>query len=64
MPGPRLVGRDHELGALADLIGQIRVRGGAMVVLGEPGIGKSSLLLPGSAHLNRGNASCSFQRSW
>ena len=42
--GPGLIGRDHELGVLTDLIGGIRERGGAMVVLGEPGIGKSSLL--------------------
>ena len=44
MPEPSLIGRDHELGVLTDLIGRIRERGGTMVILGEPGIGKSSLL--------------------
>jgi len=44
MPGPSLVGRDHELSVLTDLIGRVHERGGATVVLGEPGIGKSSLL--------------------
>src|SRR6516162_7777879 len=44
MPDPGLVGRDQELGVLTDLIGRIRDGGGAIVVLGEPGIGKSSLL--------------------
>src|SRR6516165_6227528 len=44
MPDPGLVGRDQELGVLTDLIGRIRDGGGTIVVLGEPGIGKSSLL--------------------
>src|SRR5215831_1362937 len=44
MPGPSLVGRDHEVSVLTDLIGRVHERGGATVVLGEPGIGKSSLL--------------------
>ena len=44
MPGPSLIGRDQELGVLTDLIDRIRAGGGTIVVLGEPGIGKSSLL--------------------
>jgi DNA-binding CsgD family transcriptional regulator len=44
MPAGGLIGRDHELRILTDLIEQIRERGAAIVVLGEAGIGKSSLL--------------------
>jgi hypothetical protein len=44
MPGPSLIGRDQELGVLTDLIDRIRHGGGTILVLGEPGIGKSSLL--------------------
>src|SRR5216684_669908 len=39
-----LLGRDDELAQLYDLIDGIRQRGGALVVRGEPGIGKSALL--------------------
>jgi DNA-binding CsgD family transcriptional regulator len=39
-----LVGRDRELSALDGLIGQIGQQGGSIVVLGEPGVGKSALL--------------------
>lgn len=39
-----LIGRNEEFGVLADLIDHSAERGGAIVVLGEPGIGKSSLL--------------------
>jgi len=39
-----LVGRDRELGVLAGLIDRGAERGGAIVMLGDPGIGKSSLL--------------------
>ncbi len=44
MTTPSLVGRSGELGVLADLIDQSADHGSAIVVLGEPGIGKSSLL--------------------
>jgi DNA-binding CsgD family transcriptional regulator len=40
----RLTGRDEELAALTGLIDEIHVRGAAVAVYGEPGIGKSSLL--------------------
>ncbi|SRR6266568_7432492 len=39
-----LLGRDRELSALAGLIDRIGEHGGSMVVLGEPGVGKSALL--------------------
>jgi DNA-binding CsgD family transcriptional regulator len=39
-----LVGRDSELAALAAMIDRIGERGGSIVVHGEPGVGKSSLL--------------------
>jgi DNA-binding CsgD family transcriptional regulator len=41
---PGLVGRDHELGVLAELIGGAGAQGGAVVVAGDAGIGKSALL--------------------
>jgi DNA-binding CsgD family transcriptional regulator len=44
MAGQNLIGRDEELQVLNELIGGVRERGGAIVVLGEAGIGKSSLL--------------------
>jgi DNA-binding CsgD family transcriptional regulator/tetratricopeptide (TPR) repeat protein len=40
----RLVGRDEELGVLTGLVDRVREQGAAVVVLGDPGIGKSSLL--------------------
>jgi hypothetical protein len=39
-----LLGRDHELRVLGELVGRLPGHGGALLVLGEPGIGKSSLL--------------------
>jgi predicted ATP-dependent serine protease len=39
-----LVGREHELGVLDGLVDGVGERGGALVVCGEPGIGKSALL--------------------
>ncbi len=44
MASPGLLGRDAELGVLAELIEQVSERGTAIVVLGEAGIGKSALL--------------------
>lgn len=40
-----LFGREEETRLLSGMIGRIRERGGAMVVRGEAGIGKSALLL-------------------
>jgi DNA-binding CsgD family transcriptional regulator len=45
-----LLGRDRELSALAGLIDQIGKHGGSMVVLGEPGVGKSALLRAAAGH--------------
>jgi DNA-binding CsgD family transcriptional regulator len=42
--GARLIGRVREQRALAGLLAEIGVRGAALVVRGEPGIGKSALL--------------------
>ncbi|NJP97607.1 AAA family ATPase [Nonomuraea sp. FMUSA5-5] len=39
-----LIGRDREIGRLEGLIGALPERGAALVLLGEPGIGKSALL--------------------
>jgi DNA-binding CsgD family transcriptional regulator/tetratricopeptide (TPR) repeat protein len=39
-----LFGREPQLAALGDLIDHVRDRGGALVVTGEPGVGKSALL--------------------
>ena len=39
-----LVGRTEELQALTDLIAQTAERGAALLVVGEPGIGKSTLI--------------------
>jgi DNA-binding CsgD family transcriptional regulator len=44
MPGQRLAGRDRELGILNELIAEAQGCGAAIVILGEPGIGKSALL--------------------
>jgi len=44
MTGPRLFDRDAELAVLAELIEHASERGSAIVVLGEAGIGKSTLL--------------------
>jgi hypothetical protein len=42
--GPELIGRQRELDVLTELVDQGTVRGGALVVRGDPGIGKSALL--------------------
>lgn len=44
-----LVGRDHEILALRDLMARVRDHGAALVVRGEPGIGKSTLIAAASA---------------
>jgi hypothetical protein len=45
-----LIGRDQELGILAGLIDQAADGGAAIVVIGDPGIGKSSLLRAAADH--------------
>ncbi len=45
-----LLGRDRELSVLGGLIDQIGEHGGSMVVLGEPGVGKSALLRAAAGH--------------
>lgn len=47
--GCGLVGRDRELGLLGELIRDGRARGQAVVLTGEPGIGKSALLTAAGA---------------
>ncbi|MCI2422958.1 AAA family ATPase [Saccharopolyspora sp. K220] len=44
-----LFGRDAEIKYLAELIGGVEDRGGALIVRGEPGIGKSALLAEASS---------------
>lgn len=44
MPPPALVGRDAELAALRQLVREAPRRGGALVLRGDPGVGKSALL--------------------
>jgi DNA-binding CsgD family transcriptional regulator len=53
MATPALIGRDAELRVLAGLIDQVADGGGAVVVLGDPGVGKTSLL---RAAADRGRA--------
>jgi hypothetical protein len=49
LPGaPRLLGRAAELATLLELVDGIAQRGGALVLRGEPGIGKTSLLTAAS----------------
>ncbi|MDR0345433.1 MAG: AAA family ATPase, partial [Nocardiopsaceae bacterium] len=48
-----LVGRDRELAVLTDLIDGVVGGGAAVVVLGDPGIGKSSLLHEATEHAAR-----------
>jgi DNA-binding CsgD family transcriptional regulator len=44
-----LIGRDAELAVLHRMVGSIGQRGGSVVVRGEPGVGKSSLLRAAAA---------------
>ena len=48
MPAASLVGRESEVAAVTDLIAGVRDRGARLVVRGEAGIGKSSLLAAAS----------------
>ena len=48
-PDDRILGRDRELAALSELVAALPDRGGALVVCGEPGIGKSALLTEAAA---------------
>jgi predicted ATPase len=41
---PALIGRDREVRALTELAGKAAKAGQALVVIGDPGIGKSALL--------------------
>lgn len=50
MAAQRLIGRDQELEVLTGLIDQVTASGAAVVVLGDPGIGKSSLLGAAADH--------------
>jgi predicted ATP-dependent serine protease len=45
MTGVRLVGLDGETDMIVGLLEDIRDRDGALVVAGEPGVGKSALLM-------------------
>jgi len=39
-----VVGRDREIGVVDDLLERVRDGGAALVIRGDPGIGKSALL--------------------
>lgn len=54
----RLVGRDAELAALCRLVDPSIGGAQAMVLLGEPGIGKSVLLQATTAYSRQAAASC------
>lgn len=43
-----LVGREYDIGLMRGLVERVRDKGGAMVVRGEAGIGKSALLMDAS----------------
>ena len=44
MPGSSLVGREQEVGLIVRLLGDVHARGGALVLEGVAGVGKSTLL--------------------
>ena len=50
---PGLIGRDRELTVLTGLIDGVADQGAAIVVLGDPGVGKSSLLRAAAEHATR-----------
>jgi predicted ATPase len=52
-PAAALYGRERELAALEDLLGAVRERGGALVIRGDAGIGKSALLAEARAVARR-----------
>jgi ABC-type uncharacterized transport system fused permease/ATPase subunit len=54
-----LIGRDHELDVLHRLIANIKDEGASVVVRGQPGVGKSSLLRAASEIALMAGASCS-----
>src|SRR5262249_55387152 len=47
---PSLIGRESELEVLTGLVDRVPERGGALVVRGEPGVGKPSLLVAANRH--------------
>ena len=50
--GPRLLGRDQELRQVETLLAHARNgRGGALLLAGEPGIGKTALLATATSEL-------------
>jgi DNA-binding CsgD family transcriptional regulator len=49
LPGSPLFGREAEVAMLDELVARIPERGGALVVRGDPGIGKTALLAVASA---------------
>ena len=49
MSADPLVGRDHDSGVIFDMLDRLPARGGALVVRGDAGIGKSALLAQASA---------------
>jgi DNA-binding NarL/FixJ family response regulator/tetratricopeptide (TPR) repeat protein len=49
-PSASLIGREEELARLSTLVDGIDGRGGALVLRGEAGVGKSALLASASAH--------------
>ncbi|MED7824944.1 helix-turn-helix transcriptional regulator [Streptomyces chiangmaiensis] len=50
MWGRRLVGRDRELGVLRGFVDAVATGGGSLLVVGEAGVGKTSLLDAAAAH--------------
>src|SRR5215475_397440 len=50
MTTPAILGRAEELRVLADLVDRAAEQGGALVLVGEPGIGKSSLIRAAAEH--------------
>ena len=51
-PHLRLIGREAEIGRLHTMIDMVSEGGGALIIRGEAGIGKSALLAEASAHAN------------
>src|SRR5262249_15559323 len=43
-PASELVGRDAQIGRLRAFVSSARIDGGALLVTGEPGVGKTALL--------------------